>query len=154
LSIRDVLESLVKQIVERHDDLVPLIATVYAQHKKEGTKPTQQDLMGLLAGFITAGKSLFFVLDALDEMRAEHRPILLKLLASLDAKLFITSRPLESIQKQYPHAQIFQISATEADIELHVREFLGHNPEVVALLEGTELDKHIAGTIYQMAGGM
>jgi ankyrin repeat domain-containing protein 50 len=154
LSIRDVLESLVRQIVERHDDLVPLITEVYARHKREGTKPAQEELMCLLAGFITAGKSLFFVLDALDEMRAKDRPVLLKLLASLDTKLFITSRPLEPIQKQYPHAQMFEISASRADIELHFQEFLQHSPEVVALLEGTELKQHIAETIHQMSGGM
>jgi hypothetical protein len=110
--------------------------------------------MGLLLAFIRNGKSLFFILDALDEMRTEDRPVLLKMLASLDAKLFITSRPLEAIQKQYPQAQIFQISASQADIELHVQEFLGHNPEVVTLLEGTDLEQHIGETIYQMSGGM
>jgi ankyrin repeat domain-containing protein 50 len=154
LPIRDILESLVKQIIERHHDLVPLIADGYATHQREGTKPSQQELMGLLAAFITSGKSLIFVLDALDEMRAEDRPVLLKLLASLNAKLFITSRPLDAIQKLYPDAQIFKISASQADIELHVREFLGHNPEVVDLLEGTDLEHHIAETIYQMSGGM
>jgi hypothetical protein len=154
LSIRDVLESLVKQIVERHHDLVPIIAEVYASHKREGTKPTQEELMGLLAGFITAGKSLFVVLDALDEMRVKDRPVLLRLLDSLEAKLFITSRPLEAIQRHYPHARIFEISASQADIELHVQEFLRHSPEVASLLEGTELEQHIAVTIYRMSGGM
>jgi ankyrin repeat domain-containing protein 50 len=154
LSIRDVLESLVKQIVERHNDLVPIIAEVYASHRREGTKPAQQELMGLLAGFIRAGKSLFFVLDALDEMRAEDRPVLLKLLASLDAKLFITSLPLETIQQQYPHAQIFKIRASRADIELHVQEFLRRSPEVLALLKGTDLEQHMGETIYRMSGGM
>jgi hypothetical protein len=131
-----------------------MIAELYSNHKKEGTRPSQHELMGLLAQFILAGKSLFFVLDALDEMRAEDRPVLLKLLASLDAKLFITSRPLDAIQKQYPHAQIFEISASQADVELHVQEFLRRSPEVVALLEGAKVKHHIGETIYRMSGGM
>jgi hypothetical protein len=154
LSTRDVLESLVRQIVERHNDLVPVIAEVYGRHKREGTKPTQQELMGLLVGFITAGKLLVFVLDALDEMRAEDRPVLLELLSSINANLFITSRPLDTIQQQYPDAQIFEISASQADIELHVQAFLRHSPGVVALLAGTDLEEHIGETIYRMSGGM
>jgi ankyrin repeat domain-containing protein 50 len=77
LSIRDILESLVKQIVERHDDLVPAVAGLYTRHEKEGTKLNQEELIGLLAGFVQYGKKLFFILDALDEMRLEDRPILL-----------------------------------------------------------------------------
>jgi ankyrin repeat domain-containing protein 50 len=154
LSVRDILESLVKQIVERHDDLVDAIAGLYAKHKKEATKPSQQDLMAALADFVRRGKKLFFVLDALDEMRLEDRPVLLRLLASLDAKLFITSRPLDVLQKEYPQAQIFDIAARQADVDLHVQAFLQHSPEVRALLEGTDLQQHIAKMIHRKSGGM
>jgi ankyrin repeat domain-containing protein 50 len=154
LSVRDVLESLVKQIVERHNELAPIITEAYENHKREGTRATEKELMGFLSQFVTAGKSLFCLLDALDEMRAKDRPVLLQLLSSLDAKLFITSRPLDTVQKQYPGAQIFEISASQADIELHVRKFLRHSPEVAALLEGTDPEQHLAEMIYRMSGGM
>jgi ankyrin repeat domain-containing protein 50 len=144
----------VKQIIERHEDLVPIIAGLYMKHKKEKTKPTQQELMNLLAEFVKHGKSLFFVLDALDEMRVEDRPLLLRLLASLDAKLFITSRPLDAVQKQYPQAQMFDIAASRADVELHVKDFLLHSPEVMALIEGSDLEQNLAEAIYQKSGGM
>ncbi|KAH6879711.1 ankyrin repeat domain-containing protein 28 [Coprinopsis sp. MPI-PUGE-AT-0042] len=154
LAIRDILESLVKQIVERHDDLVPLIEAIYARHKKERTKPSQQDLMEVLEGVIRCGKTLFFVLDAFDEMRAEDRPILLRLLASLDVKLFITSRPLEALQRQFPYAQVFNIAASPSDIDLHIKHFLRHSPEVMALLEDTDLEEQIVETIHRKSGGM
>jgi ankyrin repeat domain-containing protein 50 len=154
LSVRDILESLVKQIVERHDDLVDVIAGLYTKHKKEATKPSQQDLMASLTDFVRRGKKLFFVLDALDEMRVEDRSVLLQLLASLDAKLFITSRPLDVLQRQYPHAQLFDIAASSADVELHVQDFLRHSPEVMALLEGTDLEQNLADTIHRKSAGM
>ncbi|KAH6874847.1 ankyrin repeat domain-containing protein 28 [Coprinopsis sp. MPI-PUGE-AT-0042] len=154
LSIRDILESLVKQIVERHDDLIPIIEAIYARHKKEGTKPSQEELQEVLEGFVRHGKTLFFVLDALDEMKADDRPILLNLLASLDAKLFITSRPLEPLQRQFANAQVFNIAASPSNLDLHIKNFLRHSPEVMALLEGTDLEEQIAETIHQKSGGM
>ncbi|KAH6902539.1 ankyrin repeat-containing domain protein [Coprinopsis sp. MPI-PUGE-AT-0042] len=154
LAIRDVLESFVKQIVERHVDLVPAVWGLYAKHKQERTKPSQQDLMGVLVDFIHRGKSLFFVLDALDEMRAEDRPILLRLLTSLDAKLFITSRPLELLQQQHPQAQVFNIAASPSDLDLHIKDFLRHSPEVMALIVGTDFEELIVETIHRKSSGM
>ncbi|KAH6879709.1 hypothetical protein BKA70DRAFT_1576154 [Coprinopsis sp. MPI-PUGE-AT-0042] len=154
LAIKDILESLVKQIVERHTDLVPLIEALYARHKHERTKPSQQDLMEVLEGFVRYGKTLFFILDALDEMRAEDRAILLRLLVSLDAKLFITSRPLAALQRQFADAQFFDIAANPSDLDLHIKHFLRHSPEVISLLEGTDLEEQIAEAIHQKSGGM
>ncbi|KAH6892821.1 hypothetical protein BKA70DRAFT_1571586 [Coprinopsis sp. MPI-PUGE-AT-0042] len=154
LAIRDIMESLVKQIVERHDDLIPLIQALYARHKKEATKPSQQELREVLGGFVRHGKTLFFVLDAFDEMRSEDRPILLNLLASLDAKLFITSRPLEPLQKQFPYARVFNIAASPSDLDLHIKHFLRHSPEVMALLEDTNLEEQIADTVHRKSGGI
>lgn len=154
LAVRDILESLVKQIVERHLDLVPVVAGLYTKHQQERTKPSQQDLMGVLAEFVRYGKSLLFVLDAFDEMRLEDRPILLRLLASLEAKIFITSRPLELLQGQYPQAQVFNIAASPSDLDLHIKDFLRHSPEVMALLEGTDIEERIVETIHPTSGGM
>ncbi|KAH6894838.1 ankyrin repeat domain-containing protein 28, partial [Coprinopsis sp. MPI-PUGE-AT-0042] len=154
LSIRDILESMVKQIIERHDDLIPTIEALYARHEKEKTKPSQEELREVLQGFVQCGKTLFFVLDAFDEMRADDRPVLLNLLASLDAKLFITSRPLQALQRQFASARIFKIAASPSDLDLHIKHFLRHTPELMALLEGTDLEEHIAETIHQKSGGM
>ncbi|KAH6899219.1 hypothetical protein BKA70DRAFT_1198452, partial [Coprinopsis sp. MPI-PUGE-AT-0042] len=154
LTIRDVLESLVRQLVERHIDLLPIIQDLYAKHKQERTRPTQEDLMVALVEFVKRGKILFLVLDALDEMRAEDRPILLRLLISLGAKLFITSRPLEILQQQCPTAQVFNIAASPSDIDLHIKDFLQRSPEVMALLKGTDLRERIIEIVHRKSGGM
>ncbi|KAH6894822.1 ankyrin repeat-containing domain protein [Coprinopsis sp. MPI-PUGE-AT-0042] len=154
LAVRDILESLVKEIVERHVDLIPSIEALYARHKQERTKPSQQELLEVLQQFIQCGKSLFFILDAFDEMRVEDRPILLNLLASLDAKIFITSRPLEALQRQFAGARVFKIAASPSDLDLHIKHFLRHTPELMALLEGTDLEEQIAETIHQKSDGM
>ncbi|KAH6915538.1 hypothetical protein BKA70DRAFT_1557799 [Coprinopsis sp. MPI-PUGE-AT-0042] len=154
LSIRDILESLVKQFVERHTDLAPIVRGLYAKHKHERTRPSQHDLMDVLRAFIKCGKTPFFVIDALDEMGGEDRPILLSLLASLDANLFITSRPLETLQRQFPEARIFNIAARPSDLDLHIREFLRHSPDVLALLKGTNFKERIVEAVHRKSGGM
>ncbi|KAH6903934.1 ankyrin repeat-containing domain protein [Coprinopsis sp. MPI-PUGE-AT-0042] len=154
LAIRDILESLVKQIVERHTDLLPIVEGLYARHQQEKTKPCQQGLMGVLTKFVKHGKLLFLVLDALDEMRAEDRPVLVHLLMSLDVKLFITSRPLETLQRQFPQAQMFNIAASPLDLNLHIKHFLRHSPDVMALLEGTGLAERIVEAVHGKSGGM
>ncbi|KAH6903975.1 ankyrin repeat-containing domain protein [Coprinopsis sp. MPI-PUGE-AT-0042] len=141
LTIRDILESLVKQVIERHSDLIPFVEGLYAKHQRERTRPSQQDLTGVLAVFIKCGKLLFFVLDALDEMRAEDRPVLVNLFVSLGVNLFITSRPLETLQRQFPQAQVFNIAASPSDLDLHIKHFLRHSPDLVALLEGGDFEK-------------
>ncbi|KAH6915384.1 hypothetical protein BKA70DRAFT_575913 [Coprinopsis sp. MPI-PUGE-AT-0042] len=154
LTIRDILESLVKQIIERHFDLSPIVEGLYLKHQQEGTRPSQQQLVGMLTEFIKQGKALVFVLDALDEMRAADRPVFVGLLVSLDAKLFITSRPLDTLQTQFPQAQIFDIAAGRSDIDLHIKDFLRHCPDLMVLLKGTDLEEHIVDTVHQKSGGM
>jgi ankyrin repeat domain-containing protein 50 len=153
LSLRDILESLVKQILERHEDLLSYAEEVYAKHKREKTRISQDELVGLLERFASV-KTVFFVLDALDELREQDRPVLLGILASLNTKLFITSRPLVALQQQFPHAQIFDIVADPSDIKLLVRESLGRSPDLMVLLEGSGLEDEITSTICQQAGGM
>ena len=57
LTIRAVLEILVKQTVERHPDCAPLAMKIFSRHVKERTQPTEAELFELLSAFVKA-KSL------------------------------------------------------------------------------------------------
>ncbi|KAH6892843.1 ankyrin repeat-containing domain protein [Coprinopsis sp. MPI-PUGE-AT-0042] len=153
LAVRDILESLVKQIVERHADSIPIVQEIYAKHKREKTRLSQQDLMSLLSQLIK-GKVVYIVLDALDELRSEDRPILIGLLASLHVKLFITSRPLASLQKRWDQAQVFDITADPSDIDLVIQSFLCQSPDLMTLLDDSGMKSQVVETIRIKAGGM
>ncbi|KAH6902562.1 ankyrin repeat-containing domain protein [Coprinopsis sp. MPI-PUGE-AT-0042] len=153
LTIRDILECLVKQIVERHADVIPLAEGLYSRHQRERTKASQQDLIGLLAQMANMGKT-FFVLDALDELRAEDRPVLIRFLVSLEARLFVTSRPLDSLRRRFPQAQFVDLAARPSDIDIHIREFLSRNPDLLESLEGSDYVQIIIETIRRKSGGM
>jgi ankyrin repeat domain-containing protein 50 len=157
LTICDILESFVKQIVERHPELGSLVETLYTVHKRERTKPSQEELQDPLNTFIERGKLIFFVLDALDALRAQYRPVLLGMIEVLHIKLFITSRPLETLQRQLPQDQVFSIAATPYDLDLYIKELFRHNADVVALLDGTGYEWRIDGiveTVHRKSGGM
>jgi hypothetical protein len=99
---------------------------------------------------------LIFILDALDELLADHRPVLVSLLASLDAKILITSRPLATLQQQFPEAQMFDILAQASDIALLVEDFLLQCPDLLALInvKGPSFKTKIVETILDKSGGM
>ncbi|KAH6890144.1 hypothetical protein BKA70DRAFT_1202173 [Coprinopsis sp. MPI-PUGE-AT-0042] len=154
LSIQDILLSFVKQIVERHPDIMPLVEALYATHKRERTKPTQDELVGLLSSFIQQGKEIFLVLEALDEFSAEYRRKLVDLLLSVGAKLFITSRPLHTLAQHFPHAHFFPIAAQPNDIDLLIKESIAQNAELEELIGHAGLEWQIASKIHQTSGGM
>jgi ankyrin repeat domain-containing protein 50 len=156
MSVRDILESLVKQIIEDHAELSPLAEGLYEAHARRKTKPNQQELIELLSRFIKSGRTLIFVLDALDELLADHRTVLVGLLASLDAKILITSRPLATLQQQFPQAQMFDILAQASDIALLVEDFLLQCPDLLVLInvKGPSFRTKIVETILDKSGGM
>ena len=154
LTLRDILESFVKQIIEHHADLAPMISGLYSKHKRDRTKPTQNELTALLTEISSCGKALFFVLDALDELRAEDRSALVVFLASFEAKVFITSHILTTLQQRFPEAQLFDIVADPSDIKLLVHDILCHSSDLMALLDDSGLEDQITETICRKAGGM
>ncbi|KAH6909650.1 hypothetical protein BKA70DRAFT_1426069 [Coprinopsis sp. MPI-PUGE-AT-0042] len=102
LTVRGILEVFVKQTVERHPDCIPLAQQADDRHLREGTQPTEGELLLLLAEFVARRKATFYILDALDEAPVKIRLVLLQKLSSLGARLFITSRPLPTIEAKFP----------------------------------------------------
>ncbi|KAH6890131.1 ankyrin repeat-containing domain protein [Coprinopsis sp. MPI-PUGE-AT-0042] len=154
LTIQDILQSLVKQVVERHQDVVPIVSPVYARHKRDGTKPTPKELVKMLSEIIRSGKKAFFFIDALDELAPGDRRTLLDLLSSLDARLFITSRPLESLQRSFPRARFFDVAAHPSDIRLLIKDAIRQDPDLSELLDNVDIEDKIIEKICQKSGGM
>ncbi|KAH6883761.1 hypothetical protein BKA70DRAFT_1167273, partial [Coprinopsis sp. MPI-PUGE-AT-0042] len=118
LTVRSVLEILVKQTVERQPECVWLAERAYARHVREKTQPTEDELLQLLHQFTEAVAVTFYLLDALDEAPDRIQIDLVQKLATLNARLFITSRPLEAVQDQFPEAHCFPIVAQGGDLDL------------------------------------
>ncbi|KAH6906597.1 hypothetical protein BKA70DRAFT_1105281 [Coprinopsis sp. MPI-PUGE-AT-0042] len=154
LSVQAILQSLVQQILERHADVAPLVESLYIRHQHERTKPSQQELVALISDFTRHGKTIFIVLDALDELSPDERRVLVELLSSTEVKLFITSRPLKALEGHFPDAQFFEITAHPPDVALLAKASICGNSELQDLLGHGELLEHVISAIQHAASGM
>jgi hypothetical protein len=155
MSVRNVLEVLVKQTLERHDEFQDLVEETYAQHLREDTEPTEAQLLALLRRFAEGVDVTFYILDALDEAPKKIQLAVVEALASLNVKLFITSRPLEAVKANFPEAHTFRITAQDADIDVHFAKTSKEDPALRRLFhELPTLRDAVLSTIKQNCGGM
>ncbi|KAH6889043.1 hypothetical protein BKA70DRAFT_1163670, partial [Coprinopsis sp. MPI-PUGE-AT-0042] len=155
VTVRSVLEILAMQTLERHPDCQALVGQTYTPHLRERTEPTEAQLLALLRQLTGAMGVTFYVLDALDEAPTKIQLALMKTLTSLNVKLFVTSRPMKTVEANFPDAHSFAIIAQDSDIELHVAKVINENAELRRLLHvNPSLRDEIVSTIKQNCGGM
>jgi hypothetical protein len=155
MTVRIVLEVLVKQTLERHPELQDLAEATYAQHLREDTEPTEAQLLTLLHRFTEAMAVTFYILDALDEAPKKIQLAVVDALASLNVKLFITSRPLEDVQAYFTEVHPFRIIAQDVDVDLHFSKVTKLNPALRQLFSGDQsLRDEVLLTVKQNCGGM
>ena len=156
VTVRGVLETLVKQTLEQRSDCTPLAQTIYDEHIHHGTQPTEGELIELLRQFNQQTKVTFYVLDALDEAPVRIRLRLIQTLSSLGARLFITSRPLPTLESKLPDPSTFNISAQDHDLDLHIEEKIAGSEYLQDLLEEGDpsLKARLITTVKAKCGGM
>ena len=156
VTVRGILETLVKQALEKRRDFTPLAQNVYDEHIGHGTQPTEIELTELLRRFNQRTRVTFYVLDALDEAPVRIRLKLIQTLSSLGARLFITSRPLPALKSKLPDAFAFDISARDSDLDLHIEEKMAGSEYLQDLLERGDLSlkARLIATVKAKCGGM
>ncbi|KAH6904769.1 hypothetical protein BKA70DRAFT_1063427, partial [Coprinopsis sp. MPI-PUGE-AT-0042] len=155
-TVKGFLEILVKQTVERHPHCLPLFDKVCARHVRENTQPSEDELLSLYRQFSSTMLVTFCILDALDEAPPSLQLDLLEKLAAPDVKLFITSRPLKTVEARFPDAHRFRIVAQDQDIDLHIDKEISRSADLRELLEEGDpsLRNEIATSIKEKCGGM
>jgi ankyrin repeat domain-containing protein 50 len=156
LTVRSILEILVKQTIERHHDCALLAEEVYVRHSQENTQPTEVELLQLLYRFRGSKSLMFYVLEALDEAPDKLQLDLITKLASLDVRLFITSRPLKGVENCFSGAHSISIFARGEDLELHITAGINRSSSLQSLLKnaGPSLREEIVHSIKHNCHGM
>ncbi|KAH6904785.1 hypothetical protein BKA70DRAFT_1153567 [Coprinopsis sp. MPI-PUGE-AT-0042] len=155
-TVRGCLETLVKQTIERHPHCVSHFDAVYARHIREKTQPSEEELLALLRQFVGLMAITVYALDALDEAPPKIQLELLERLASLNVKLFITSRPLKTLEAHFPSAHRFPIVAHNDDITLHINQEISRSADLRGILQKADQSLHskIVASVIQKCGGM
>jgi hypothetical protein len=154
-TVRTILETLVMQTLERHPGCQDVIEQTYARHLREKTEPSEVELLALLRRIADRMYCTFYILDALDEAPTRIQLAILKALTSLNVKLFITSRPLETLQAHFARAHTFTIAAQDADLDLLITKGIEENVELQRLLRANPvLRDQVFAIIKQNCGGM
>ncbi|KAH6884738.1 hypothetical protein BKA70DRAFT_136376 [Coprinopsis sp. MPI-PUGE-AT-0042] len=157
VTVRDLLEVLVKQTIERHPASLPLCDELYARHIREQTEPSAKELLVLLKRFASElMMDTYYFLDAIDEPPTDVQRDLLQALSSLNVKLFITSRPLNRLAALFPDAHHFPVVARDDDLDIHIRKELSRSMELQAILaeESPGLRGRITSAIKKKCSGI
>ncbi|KAH6884376.1 hypothetical protein BKA70DRAFT_1084358, partial [Coprinopsis sp. MPI-PUGE-AT-0042] len=156
LSVRNILETFVKQTVERHPECALIAENAYTRHLREKTQPTEAELLELLWQFTEVNAATFYLLDALDEAPDRIQVDLVLKLASLNARLFITSRPLDAVQDRAPNTHFFPIAAQEGDLDLHINQEISRSRDLTNFLKKSDpsLRDEVVSLVKRKCSGM
>ncbi|KAH6866212.1 hypothetical protein BKA70DRAFT_1453859 [Coprinopsis sp. MPI-PUGE-AT-0042] len=92
--------------------------------------------------------------SSLDEALPDIQYALLKELTALQAKVLVTSRPLDLLQSRFPDAKFLEIVANNADIERHINAKISQDSKLRAVLEHGSLRSTAIATIQNKSEGM
>ncbi|TFK17232.1 ankyrin [Coprinopsis marcescibilis] len=157
LMVIDILLAILRQLLERHPQVLPLVKPMYERHKRENTRPSEAEVVDLLRQIATSGlfKQTFYILDGLDEAASDIQVDLLEILSSLPVHFFITSRPLDSLKDIVPHARFLTIIASDPDIALLIDQKIHRMPALRRLLmNSATLKAEVVSMISSKSSGM
>ncbi|KAJ7301960.1 ankyrin repeat domain-containing protein [Mycena albidolilacea] len=152
----NLLASLWKQLAV-DKPLSPAVQALYDHHRPRNTRPTLNEVLGILKAAFADFAKTYLVVDALDEFPEKEHFILLKhlsLLHGVAPSIFITSRPHVSLDPFFPDAQCLEILATDDDIHRYVDTQIDRTRLYKHLMRQPELRDEITSTITENAKGM
>ena len=155
--------------------LPPKLEQVYEKHYNNHSHPSFKELQGIFLTIIKQLKSVFFVLDALDECTLDQRADLCKFFVEIVElgsgtrggpgtndgiiKLFVASRKELDIeraflQKSFPRIEV-EVAKVDSDIEVYVQAQIEQRLHDGTLtLSDQRLKDKILTTLTTKAGGM
>ncbi|TFK19421.1 ankyrin, partial [Coprinopsis marcescibilis] len=157
LMVIDILLAILRQLLERHPQVLPYVKPMYERHKQENTRPPEAEVVDLLRQIATSSlfKVTLYILDGLDEAASDIQVDLIEILSSLPVHFFITSRPLDTLRDLVPNARFFTIIASDPDIALLIDQKIHRIPALRKLLMyDATLKSKVVSIISSKSSGM
>ncbi|KAH8802659.1 hypothetical protein F5884DRAFT_476644 [Xylogone sp. PMI_703] len=156
--LQDLFASILKQFVQEQPFIPDNIKTLYDRHKDKRTRPTLDEILGVLQSVVAVYSRVFIIIDAFDECQisdgCQQRFLLglFNLHVRCGANLFITSRPHLSIKKEFKENLILEIRASEEDVRSYLQGSMFRLPGFVG--QSLELQEEIKTSIVKAINGM
>jgi Cdc6-like AAA superfamily ATPase len=126
-SIKHMLSTLLRQSVDFHEGVPPIVQEFCKVHARKRTTPSTQELEQILRDVTKDLLGITILVDALDECEARTCRSLLSTIEALRAHCKVrflgTSRPLPEIQSHpaFLSNPSLEVRASDSDVELYVR---------------------------------
>jgi hypothetical protein len=153
LSTKAILACMLKQMVERSQEVAQYVSvSLYENCLRLETQPSKSELLTTLQEAAQQCANLFVVIDALDELKDDVRPEVVRDLASLQQSLFMTSRSLSDVPLL--NGPGLHIRAPDDDFLTHISEKISCFPKLDRLLSTSGVRDEIITKIHSRCDGM
>ncbi|EAU86442.2 ankyrin repeat domain-containing protein 50 [Coprinopsis cinerea okayama7 len=154
LTVKDILESLVRQFIESDPSLADLVEPLCSMHQRKKTRPTQKELLDLLRQLESRFDTVFYVIDGLDEALVDTQFDLIQAIKILRGQFALTSRPLKRLEAGLPNPMFYLVTANDSDIVLLIQKKVERNPGFKSLLEQHSYLGELVRRILDKSKGM
>ncbi|KAF5656484.1 ankyrin repeat-containing protein [Fusarium heterosporum] len=156
--IDDMLASVLKQLIQCQASLPDSVKHLYARHETQRTRPSLDEMLGLLQLVVAMHSRVFVIVDALDEClessgcRTRFLSELFNLQTSHGLNIFATSRPIPEIMDRFKTSLSIEIRASPDDVVRYLESHMGQLPSFVQ--RDQQLRKEITTGISKAMDGM
>jgi Cdc6-like AAA superfamily ATPase len=154
----DLLASLLKQLVQEQPSVPESLKSLYEYHRDKRTRPSFDEVSKVLRSVVADYSRVFIIIDALDECQVSDRgrtrllSEIFNLQAKTGASLFVTSRFIPWIMKEFEGSALLEIRASDKDVQRYLDGHMSQLPSFV--LRSPDLQKEIKTEVTKAVDGM
>ncbi|UKZ64327.1 uncharacterized protein TrAtP1_005545 [Trichoderma atroviride] len=150
------MASLLRQLCFSQSSRPEAVKSLHDKHYYRKTLPSLDEIASALQFVVKTFSRVFIAIDALDECRIKERPLFLseifKIQKEINAKIFVTSRPILEIKNVFQGCISLDVVASRDDIYKYLDGHMSILPKFVH--DNINLKEQIKSDITNIAQGM
>jgi len=157
----DLLESLLKQLVQKQPSMPESIKSLYKHHRDRGTSPPLVEILRVLYSVVANYSRVFIIIDALDECqvfggdRSRLLSEIFNLQVETEVNFFATSRFIPEVMAIFQGSMMLEIRASDEDVLEYVDEQISQSTTLKSIISKYPgLQDTIRTKIVKAADGM